>query len=164
MNKALIMCGLLLGIVTVGCMTTSNNTNSQLVYNAGYTAALVWVSKAAPSDQVKSNIVDTVSFANAVVDNNMVIKSYSEFLTPYVNEYITKSDKFKAEDKLLVRVGSLYVLTCVDGLIAQVDTSKATSNIGYKYFTEFSRGFIDGLKICDSCNEEVSYILKNNKK
>lgn len=164
MNKLTMMgLSLIIGLSLVSGCATSNIQNDQLVYNAGYTAATIWVAKQEPSQETKQNIVDTCKFIDSLLNETNKVSSYSKVLMPYVNTYIDKSDSIKVEDKPIAKVASLYALTCIDGLIAQVNTSNITSNVGYIYAKQFTEGFIVGIS-CDTCSVETRYILENSYK
>jgi hypothetical protein len=157
----LLVCGMLM--IGVGCTTMTPAQKGEQVYNAGYTAAIIYVEREKPTPIVKSNIVDTVEFIAANVSETNVVASYKKTLTPVVNNHIDKSDKISPANKPLVKIASVYVLSSVDGLLSQVNTTNVTSNIGFIYVKEFSTGFSDGIKATYTV-PEISYIMKTGYK
>ena len=160
MKKILTVCACI--FMLTGCILTNIEQNKQFVYDAGYAASIIYVDREKPSAELKSNIVDTVNFVVSNVSETNTLTSYSATLRPVVTEYIAKSN-FKPVNKIGVMIASKYVLTCVDGLLAKVNTTNVTSNVGYIYVKEFSTGFVDGMG-ATSFSPEVSYIIESGYK
>lgn len=157
MNKITAMASMIVLLTLVGCMTFSQ-PKEDIIYNAGYISAVIWVEKQGPSDAVKSNIVDTISFVTKSVSSTNVT-SYSQTLIPIVNNYVDNYNNLATNDKKLVKVGITYALLATDGLIAQINKEEIASTSTYAYLTSFSKGFSDGIKV--SFNSEVNYVIKS---
>lgn len=157
MKKIITICACI--FMLTGCILTNIEQNKQFVYDAGYAASIIYVEREKPSAELKSNIVDTVQFIVSNVSETNTTTSYSTLLRPVVTEYIAKSN-FKPTNKIGIMIASRYVLTSVDGLIAKVNTTNVTSNVGYVYVKEFSSGFVDGMG-ATSFSPEVSYIIES---
>lgn len=158
MKKIVIMTLCCISMLMIGCKTIESNQNSY-VYNAGYTSAIIWVSKEKPSDQLKSNIVDMVDYIIVSAGTTNLGTTCNTVLTPMVHDYIMKNDNFANSNKVLIKLTSTYILTQANSMLTQLNTSNITSNISYNYVKEFSTGFKDGIIFCNDMG--VKYVLKN---
>lgn len=158
MKKLIMLTVCCMSIMIVGCKTFESNQNSY-VYNAGYTSAIIWVSKEKPSDQLKSNIVDTVNYIIEAAGSTNLGTTCNEVLTPIVDNYIANNSKFSNNDKVVIKLASMYILTQANGMLNQLNTSNVTSNVTYTYVKEFGTGFRDGIIFCNDMG--VKYVLKN---
>lgn len=84
-----------------------------LCQTAGTVSAWAWVSQDNPTDEQKAQVTEVLTVVQSTIAG-VGTNSYVDVVFPQVQKYVAESTKIKPEDKPIVLMGALTVLSGID--------------------------------------------------